>query len=85
MKTYKDNYEILWSRVLLEKLIVAQSRNSLFLIEPEGSLLCLLKSASGPCPKPDESSPHTRTVFLQEIRPPRLLLQDTAPRSGETR
>jgi hypothetical protein len=49
---------------VLEKLTVrsAQSRNSPD-NEPEGSLPCSQKPATGPCPEPDKSSPHPSTLF----------------------
>jgi len=33
-------------------------------MEPEGPLLCSQELASGPCPEPDESSPHLPILFL---------------------
>jgi hypothetical protein len=32
-------------------------------MEPECSLLCSQEPATGPCPKPAESSPHPHTLF----------------------
>jgi len=47
-----------WSRVLHEKLIVTQSRNSLSFMEPAGSLSSSQEPAPSACPEPDESIPH---------------------------
>jgi hypothetical protein len=48
---------------MLEKLIVIQliKKFSEF-VEPKDSFLCSQKLATGPYPKPDESSPHTHTL-----------------------
>jgi hypothetical protein len=48
-----------WSRVLLKKLTVNQSRNSPPFMEPEGSLPC----SQGPATEPDASCPHLPTLF----------------------
>jgi len=54
-----------WSRVLLEKLRVAELvKNSPSFYEPEGSLPCSQKPATGHYLEPDESSPHFTTLFL---------------------
>jgi hypothetical protein len=34
-------------------------------MQPESSLLCSQKPATGPYPEPDESSPHSPTLFLK--------------------
>jgi len=52
-----------WSKVLLEKLTVTQSRNSPLFMEPEGSLLCSQGPTTGPYPEPDESNPEPPTLF----------------------
>jgi len=33
-------------------------------MESEGSLPCSQEPATGPCPEPDESSPHTVTLSI---------------------
>jgi hypothetical protein len=33
-------------------------------MEPEGSLLCLQKHDTGPCPDPDVSYPHRLKLFI---------------------
>jgi len=52
-----------WSRVLLEKLVVTQSRNSSPFMKPEGSLLCSQEPATNPYPEPDESSPEPPSLL----------------------
>jgi hypothetical protein len=34
------------------------------LMEPQGFLHCSQDPANGPCPEPDESSPHPQTLFI---------------------
>jgi hypothetical protein len=54
-----------WSKVILEKLIVAQllKKFSTFL-EPDGSLPCSQEPATGSYPEPDESSPQLSNPFI---------------------
>jgi hypothetical protein len=51
-----------WSRVLLEKPTVTQLVKPF--MEPEGSLPCSQQPATGPCPEPDDSSPHPPYCIL---------------------
>jgi hypothetical protein len=51
------------SRVLLQKLIVTQSRNFPPFMEPEVSLPYSQESVTGPYPEPDASNPHLATLF----------------------
>jgi len=51
--------------VLLEKLIVTQSKNSLPFMQHEGSLPCSQEPATGPYPEPDEFSPYHHILFIQ--------------------
>jgi hypothetical protein len=53
------------SRVILETLpFLSQSRNSLHLIEPKGSLLHLQVPFTSPYPEPDQSTPCPPSHFL---------------------
>jgi hypothetical protein len=52
------------SRGILEKLIITLPINYPPFMEPEGLLLCSQEPTTGPCPEPDESSPHFFTLFL---------------------
>jgi hypothetical protein len=55
-----------WSKVLLQKPIVAQLINKFqCFMEPEGSLVCSQESSTGSHPEPDEFSPHHPTLFLK--------------------
>lgn len=51
-------YVIPWSRILLEKLIVYQSRKFLDFVECEGSLPYSQKPITCPYPEQDNSGPH---------------------------
>ena len=55
------------SRVLLEKLIGLQSRNSPHFMEPKVSIIFLQGSATCPYPQPDESSPHFLNINIHII------------------
>jgi hypothetical protein len=54
------------SRIVPEKLIVAQIINSPSFMKPEGSLPCSQKTVSGPCFEPDKPSP-TLTTYIIKI------------------
>jgi hypothetical protein len=56
-----------WCRTLFEKQIVTQivKKYPDFFMEPEGSLPCTQKSATGPYPEPDESSLPLRSRSLK--------------------
>jgi hypothetical protein len=45
---------------------LASQENTLHFMEPEGSLPCLQEPATGPYPKPDESSPCVHSLFLTD-------------------
>jgi hypothetical protein len=52
-----------WSRLLPEKLIVTQPRNSLPFMEPKVSSPCSQQHATGLCPEPDAFNPHIPNLF----------------------
>jgi hypothetical protein len=60
-----------WSRILFEQLIVTQILEKYpFFMEPEGSLPCSQKPATGPYPEPAESSsPHPYIKDKDKLRP----------------
>jgi len=53
--------------VLLERLIITQSKNSQSLMEPKGSLMCSLGSTTGSYLEPDYSSHCPPMLFLQDL------------------
>jgi hypothetical protein len=55
-----------WCRTLLEKLIVTQhvKKYPASFMEPEGSLPCSQKPATGPCPQPADPVPTFETFSL---------------------
>jgi hypothetical protein len=60
-KQIRTSGTTVWSRVILDKLIVAQVvKNSPPFMEPEGLLPCSLEPAAAPYPEPDEM----RQIFL---------------------
>jgi hypothetical protein len=65
--TYLLTYSLTpWCRVLFEKLIVIQlvKKYPAFSMEPESSLPCLQKPATGPYPEPSKSSSPHRSLPL---------------------
>jgi hypothetical protein len=68
------------STVLLKKLKVAQLINLPRFMEPESSLPCSQEPATGHYPAPDESSPHTHTVYLKDPSPYYLPIYPYNPR-----
>jgi hypothetical protein len=75
----------------LEKLIVAELViNIPYFMESECSLLCSEETATGPHPKPHESSPHPHILFLykesrkslHELRDCQLLKRGSAPQDA---
>jgi hypothetical protein len=62
---YRNNELTPWSRILLQKLTVAQLVEKFpAFMEPESSLPCSQQPATDPYPEPDESSPQFSTLFL---------------------
>jgi hypothetical protein len=49
---------------VVDKPIINQQVTFPAFHKPKGSLLCLKNAVTGPCHEPDESSPHTPTLFL---------------------
>jgi hypothetical protein len=75
-RTYLLSYSFApWCKIFFEKLTDTQLvKEQIFFTEPEGSLPCLQKPASGPYPEPAESSspiyPYLPKVHLNVILPP---------------
>jgi hypothetical protein len=46
--------------------LLSYSRISQHFMEPEGSLLCSQEPSTGPCPKPEKSSPYYPILSLED-------------------
>jgi hypothetical protein len=59
---YKTKTLILQNGILLEKLIAPEIKKCPPIMQPEGSLSCSQKPATGPCPRPD--------IYIYSTHPP---------------